>query len=350
MTNSIFISVPSVEDKEIFHVAEQAFDEADNPDNIYMGICHSVPFKYKKRINEIKNKITGNNISQKFINFYRNEGVGYGRINAMSMYSGQDFILQIDGHTNFSKSWDSKILDMYNYVPKDMAGNKHMLTAYLPGYELLENNVRNSPDENMPRYPCWTSMNNTGTGQGLEPEDLLRNPMYPHIPRWVTVRSVDNIETIGKPYEIKKLNIVDNLLPNGYVYSRKINANFIFSDRRLFEDYQYIYSWNYLFFEEEFIASIEALSRGYNMIFPHFELPRAHLYMDWYNEFYNENSRQNAQPSISSYRRSIEKTDSYLRNPSNELKIRNYCDYSGLSYPEFESIDTFYIPKRKNEN
>jgi hypothetical protein len=350
MTNSIFISVPSVEDQEIFHVAEKAFDEADNPDDIYMGICHSVPFKYKKRIDEIKKKITGKNISQKFINFYRSEGVGYGRINAMSMYSGQDYILQIDGHTNFAKSWDSKVLEMYKSVPKDLAGDKHMLTAYLPGYELLKDNVRNSPDENMPRYPCWTSINNTGTEQGLYPEDLIRNPMYPHIPRWVTVRSVDNLTTKGLPYVIKKSNIVDNLLPEGYVYSRKINANFIFSDHRLYDDYKYIYPWHYLFFEEEFIGSIEALSRGYNMIFPHFELPLAHLYMDWYNDFYTEESRQNPEPSINSYRESIERTDRYLQNPNNQLKVKEYCDYAGLSYPEFESVDTFYIPRRENED
>lgn len=350
MNNSIFISVPSVEDKEIFNVVEKAFDQAENPDFIHIGICHSVPFKYKKRINEIKNKINNKNVSQTFINFYRNEGVGYGRINAMSMYSGQDYILQIDGHTNFDKSWDSKILDMYKSVPKELAGDKHMLTAYLPGYELLKDDIRNSPDKNMPRYPCWSSVNNTGTAQGLDPEDLLRNPMYPHIPRWVTVRSVDNPNTKGHPYVIKKFNIVDNLLPMGYVYSRKINANFIFSDHRLFDDYKYIYPWHYLFFEEEFIGSIEALSCGYNMIFPHFELPLTHLYMDWYNEFYNEESRQSPQPSIGSYRKSIERTDSYLRNPDNELKIRAYCDYAGLSYPEFESIDTFYIPKRENED
>jgi hypothetical protein len=90
MTNSIFIGVPSVEDQEIFNLSEQAFDEADNPDHIFMGICHSIPFKYQKKIDEIKNKITGKNISQKFINFYRSEGVGYGRINSMSLYSGQN--------------------------------------------------------------------------------------------------------------------------------------------------------------------------------------------------------------------------------------------------------------------
>lgn len=346
MTNTIYISVPSVEDKEIFNLAEQAFDEADNPDLIYMGICHSVPFKYQKRIDEIKNKISNKNISQKFINFYRSLGVGYGRINAMSMYDGQEYILQIDGHTNFKKSWDSQILEMYKSVPKELAGDKHMLTAYLPSYQILQNNVRSFPDNDIPRYPCYTSKNNIGTGQGLNEDSIIRDPMYPHVPKWITVRSKNNPENKSSNYSVNLLNIVDNFIPEGYLYSRKINANFIFSDKRLAEDYKYIYPWEYLFFEEEFIGSIEAIDRGYNLIFPNFELPLAHLYIDWYNDFYDENSRQIPQPSEDYYRKSIEVTDKYLKNPDNELKIKTYCDYAGLTYPEFESIDTFYIPRR----
>lgn len=350
MISSIFISVPSVEDQEIFNVAEQAFDEADNPDLIFMGICHSVPFKYQKRIDEIKNRITGKNISQKFINFYRSEGVGYGRINAMSMYSGQDYILQIDGHTNFSKSWDSKILDMYHSVPKDMAGDKHMLTAYLPAYEILENNIRNSPDFNMPRYSCYTSKNNVGTGQNIDHGMIIRDPMYPHVPRWVTVRSENDPDVKTHSHVLEDLNVVKNFLPEGYLYSRKINANFMFADYRLAEDYKFIYPWYYLFFEEEFIGSIEACARGYSLIFPHFELPLAHLYMDWYNDFYNEKSRLNPQPNKIYYRKSMDRTDRYLRDPENTVKIKSYCDYAGLTYPEFESLDTFYIPWRNDEN
>ena len=349
MTSSIFISVPSVEDQEIFNVSEQAFDEADNPDDIYMGICHSVPFKYKKKIDEIKNKISGKNISQTFINFYRNQGVGYGRLNAMSMYSGQDYILQIDGHTNFSKSWDSKLLDMYHNVPRNMVKDKYMLTAYLPSYEILENNVRGSPDYNSPRYSCYTSKNNVGTGQNIHNNVISRDPMYAHVPRWITVRS-EKTKDGSPPHVLKTLNVVENFLPEGYLYSRKINANFMFSDHRLAEDYKYIYPWSYLFFEEEFIGSIEAFAIGYSLIFPHFDLPLAHLYVDWYNDFYNENSRQFPQPDELYYRRSMDRTDKYLRDPNNIENIKKYCNYAGLTYPEFESIDTFYIPRRESED
>lgn len=353
MNNSIYISVPSVEDTEIFHVAEQAFDEADNPDLIYMGICHSIPFKNKSKIDKINKKISGKNISQKFINAYRNVGVGYGRRGAMSMYSEQDYILQVDSHTNFSKSWDTILLDLYHSAPKKMTGNKHMLTAYLPSYQLLENNFRFSPDDNIPRYPCYASLRNRGKGQGLDDDLKLRDERYPNVPWWVTIRSVPgsfNPESDKLP-ELFPLNNAENFLPEGYVYSRKINANFIFGDKRIAEDYNSIYKWDYLFFEEEFIGSIEAHSVGYNMIFPNFKLPLAHLYMDWYNEFYNENNRSVPSPSHDRVKESQKETLDYLLDINNQQKIKNYCEYAGLTtFPDFESIDTFYLPGDKNEN
>lgn len=347
MNNSIYVSVPSVEDQEIFNVAEKAFDEADNPDLIYMGICHSIPFKNKSKINKINNKISGNNISQKFINAYRNMGVGYGRKGAMSMYSKQDYVLQIDGHTNFSKSWDSILIDLYNSTPKEMAGDKHMLTAYLPSYQLLENNVRYSPDFNIPRYPCYPSLNNKGRGQGLDIDDLkIRDPGYPSIPWWVTIKSTPGSfdPLSNKLPKLFPLNIAEDFLPEGYVYSRKINANFIFCDSRIIDDYDAIYKWDYLFFEEEFIGSIEALAADYNMIFPNFELPLTHLYMDWFNEFYNEKSRITLKPNEERLKLSQDLTFKYLSNKDNEEKIKKYCEYAGLTYPEFQSIDTFYTP------
>lgn len=346
MTNSIYISVPSVEDKEIFNVAEQAFDQADNPDDIYMGICHSVPFNNKKIIDKINKKISSKNISQKFINFYRNLGVGYGRLGAISMYSGQDYVLQIDGHTNFSKSWDSIVLDLYHSVPKEMAGDKCLLTAYLPGYQIMENNFRNFPDNHIPRYSCFSSKKNVGTGQGLELESVQRNFMYPNIPRWITLRSIPetfNAESKQPPEILDSLN-VKNFLPEGYVYSRKINANFMFCNKIIIDDYKNMYSWPYLFFEEEIIASIEAYAAGYSFIFPNFPLPLDHLYVDWYNEFYDENCRKTPEADNVRLKECQVKIANYLLDPKNTEKIKKYCEYAGLNYPELQSIDTFYIP------
>jgi len=349
MTKSIFVSVPSVQDKEIFNLSEQIFDEADNPDSIYLGICHSVPFKSKKNINEITKKISGKNISQEFINFYRKMGVGHGRKFAMSLYSGQDYVLQIDAHTNFLKSWDSQILDMYHSVPHKMQGDKYILTAYLGGYQIIEDNKRISPDEYIPRYSCFLSKNNMGKNQGLDETDMDRESDYPSIPRWLTLRPISEPTDNDQPLVSGPNNDVKNFLPEGYIYSRKINANFSFSDKRMAEDYDKIYCLDFLFLEEEFISSIQAFNLGYNLIFPNFPLPLAHLYVDWYNEFYDENARQPADPDSERMYEAQKRVSEYLTDPSNEEKIKKYCEYAGLTYPEFESIDTFYIPGDSND-
>lgn len=349
MTESIFISVPSVEDTEIFNLVEQVFDEADNPDKVYIGICHSIPFNSKKHINEINKRINGNNISQKFINFYRKMGVGYGRNSSISLYSGQDYVLQIDSHTNFSKSWDKQLIEIYNQVPLNMRGDRYMLTAYLPSYQILENNYRYSPDENIPRYSCYTSKKNVGSDQGINDCDLTRDVRYPNIPAWVTLRSVPGtyIDGSNNPIRHKEINNVSNFLPdNAYTYSRKINANFIFCDNKIINHYSDIYLWDYLFLEEEFIASIQSHSLGYNLIFPNMKLPLAHLYIDWYNEFYGPESRKSVTPDDSRMKKAQDLIDLYLLDDKNKEKIINYCRYAGLSFPDFESIDTFYIPRR----
>ena len=346
------MSVPSVEDQEIFNISEQAFDEADRPDDVYLGICHSIPFNNKKKVAEITGRIQRKNISQKTINFYRNLGVGYGRRGAMSMYSGQDYVLQIDGHTNFCESWDSALLDMYHSVPSEMSGGKHMLTAYLPGYEILENNVRYSPDDYIPRYPCYSSWRNIGHGQGIDEMIKRRDSRYPSIPWWLSVRTVPgtyDTSTDKKPILLESNN-ASNFLPDGYSYCRKINANFIFTDNRIINHYDDIYKWEYKFFEEEFIGSIEAFAAGYMMIFPNIKLPLAHLYVDWYNEFYDESSRGTVEPNNEEIRKTQQKTEKYLSDPNNQEKIKNYCNYAGLTFPEFESVDTFYIPWRKYED
>jgi hypothetical protein len=344
MSNSIYVSVPSVEDQEIFNMAEQMFDEADNPDSIHLGICHSIPFNNKKIINEISSKISRKNISQTFINFYRNMGVGYGRKKVIEMYSGQNYFLQIDSHTNFSKSWDKKTIDLYESAPESMKMEKHIITAYLPGYKIVENNNRINVDDGVPRYSCFLSKNNIGKDQGLDNISIDRDYNYLSIPRWITPRSMSESDKKPHPFFIEESESSHNFLAEGYNYSRKLNANFVFSDYRLVEDYSKIYLWEYLFLEEEFVASIEAYDLGYSIIFPNKKLPLAHLYVNCYNEFYGDESRKSINPDNERMTQAKKRIDDYLSSPKNQEKILKYCNYSGLTYPEFESVDTFYIP------
>ncbi len=330
MSSSLFVSIASVEDEEIYNCIEQIYELSDKPDEIFVGICHSVPFKNKNRINYISSKINKKNVSQKFINFYREMGVGYGRKNAMSLYTGQNYILQIDAHTNFQKSWDSKIINYFEEIPEKLKNKKTILTAYLSGYRILDQNKREVQSDGHPMYPCYLSK----IKNKIDGVDLRRNSEYESIPKWYTPKDKNFYKFIK----------------NKYVLSRKMNANFTFSKSYLADDYDKIYLWNYLFLEEEFISSIQLHDLGYSMVYPNFSIPLSHLYLDWYNEFYNENSRKSVSPDKLRYEQARRQVRLYLEDQNNEEKIKKYCNYAGLTYPEFESIDTFYIPGGTNED
>jgi hypothetical protein len=331
MSDSIYVSVPSVQDQEIYNCVEQIYDLSDSPDSIYVGICHSTPFNSPPVVNKILQKINKTNVSNKFINFYRNEGVGYGRKAAMSMYNNQKYVLQIDGHTNFSQSWDDIILSMYLEIPKRLKSEKTLMTAYLPGYEIQENNARKVFSNSMPMYAPYVSERDVEQDPYLNEKSVMRFNGFESVPRWATPMHQEFY----------------NFISGDYVLSRKINANFIFSEGYFAQDYDKIYDWEFLFLEEEFFISIQALHLGYSMVFPNMPLPLAHLYFDNFNEFYTDSSRVSVNPDekrLKTCRRNIEK---YLENPDNKERILNYCNYAGLTYPEFLSKSTYYIPGEK---
>lgn len=329
MSKTIYVSVPSVEDSEIFNTINGCFDMSDNPDNIFIGCCHSIPFNNQKIINEIEKKLNKKNISNKYINMYRNIGVGYGRKNSMSMYSGQDYVLQIDAHTNFEKSWDSILLDAYESIPNKK--EKTIISGYLSGYSILENNKRDIKNNGRPLYPIFISGYENNFLNVYIGEDRLNywKLNYSPIPMWMTPEDI---------------NFYNFLPDKKYIKSRKINANFIFSNKNFANDYHLIVPWNFLFYEEEFIMSIEAFNLNYDFIFPNMELPITHLYFDQFNEFYNNNSRKTLNPDIETSKKSIKKIKNYFKNEKNKEKIKKYCIYAGLEYPSYDTIDPFYIP------
>lgn len=330
MNKTIYISVPSVQDAEIFNTINSSIELADSPNNIFVGCCHSVPFNNQNIINNIESKLNNKNIKNKFINFYRNMGVGFGRLNSMSMYSGQDYVLQIDGHTFFQKSWDSILIDMYESIPSK---NNNILTGYLSKYEIFEKDKRRIVDDLRPIYPMFVSgqEENFLNYTSIERINYWKQNYSP-VPIWVTPGDKEYF----------------SFLPEGYINSRKLNANFMFSNKKLAEDYSKLFPWPFLFFEEEFIMSIEAFNLNYSFIFPNLEIPLSHLYSDQFNNFYNESSRTVVTPDGNSLIKSKKRINEYMNNEINIEKIKRYCSYAGLDYPSYDTIDPFYIPLESN--
>lgn len=326
---SIYVSIPNCLDKEYYKTLDDIFLNSDNPNNIYVGTAHSIPFKNKKHIDEIKNNTSQySNIRFKFLNHYRNSGVGYGRKESMSMYDGEDYILQIDSHTMLKQSWDTKLIEYYNNA-KNFSKNKNktILSTYLSCYKYYDNKNRDYCFGVLPPYSCYISEEDIIAFDRDFDSKKNWKSLYSPIPRWVTPTEDDFY----------------NFIKNNFVLAQKISANFIFSNKTFAEDYNKSIPFPFIFFEEEFIMSVELYNLGYSFIYPNFQLPLAHLYADNFNEFY---SRSESVIDQNNDRMMVAKKNisDYLNN--NQDKIKKYAKYAGLTYPELNPINFKYIPER----
>ena len=124
-----YIKLPSLDDTELIPTIKDAVNKADKPENLVFGIF----LLYKDQENldnlvqvtEILNKSHGSEfrlMAQEFTEELI--GVGVGRKMAESMYEDEDYVLQIDAHTMFSKNWDATLKMLIELQPK-----KTLLTA-----------------------------------------------------------------------------------------------------------------------------------------------------------------------------------------------------------------------------
>lgn len=132
---SIFISIASYRDSQLLRTIKSAVDNASNPSALKFAI--------------VNQDIDRNNIN---INFKCNyelvlvhpkqaRGVGFARNIAMSMYDGEDYFLQIDSHTQFSKDWDLKCIDQLEKAQEISSNKKVILSSFPPPYSLDGNDI-----------------------------------------------------------------------------------------------------------------------------------------------------------------------------------------------------------------
>lgn len=133
--NSIFISIASYRDDECQDTLKSIYNNADNPNNIYIGICHQnkddsercdigIDIKYIPNIRIID------------IDYMKAKGPTYARYWCSTLWRGEEFFLQIDSHTHFIKGWDTELIKMYRECEKE--SRKPILSAYPPTEEQMK--------------------------------------------------------------------------------------------------------------------------------------------------------------------------------------------------------------------
>jgi len=325
---SIYACIGSVIDHELEGTINDILNNADNPEEIYVGIaltCRQEELleEFTQWSDAVINKFSENKRVQfkKYIG-KEHDGLANARINAASMYDNQDYFLQIDAHTMLLKGWDSQLVDLHKIAVQESGTDKTILTSYLGKYKIDQNGTRIVIDAR-PMYP----LQDTGIRSiyGLDIHGKKINISY-----GVPYLQSEPLSSFPKELQTNKI-----IIP-----SIKSNGQFIFANKH------YVKNMNIptyvIFWEEEVIQPINLFNDGFAFAYPNVEeLKLLHFYVD-----HIDKKTKRELPII------LDKINilkmkynslNYINNPDNQSKIKKWQDWSQVNL-NGKNEKHYYIP------
>jgi hypothetical protein len=245
---SIYISLVTLEDGDLVHTVNSALSNADNKNDIHIGIaaCVSEQF-YNKHVLALsyQKQVTAERFD---VNQYK--GLGKGRKLSRFAYNNEDYILQVDPHTDFKKGWDTFLINEFEAAVNEVGDDKIVLSAYLPAYYQDDTGIVYEKGSTYARYNLF---------------------MHSDHRNYSSIRLWSDFPLHEFPEEMQDERFEDRFLPGN-----KITACFIFGNKH-FVEFQGLPE-NMIFWEEEIVQSIELLSEGFKIVFPNSRMPLYHRY------------------------------------------------------------------------
>ena len=235
----IFIKICSLDDTELVPTIADAIVKADKPENLEFGIY--LHYKDKDTLLSLNEAISefkkeGASFTIKSHHFVKSKlGVGNARHEVDSMYTDQDYVLQIDAHSWFPFSWDNRLIDLISYHD-----NKTILTGYAGPYR-YENTIRTPVDLGKLMLKRYTL------------EKTINEWLYP---QWITVY----------PESDDDMFIETDFCAN-FAFGTSEWGKYSGIDR------------NSIFFSEEPLQSRNLERKGFTLLYPNIDEPMVcHLY------------------------------------------------------------------------
>jgi hypothetical protein len=122
---SIFISVAAYRDPELVPTILDCLAKADRPDDIRIGLCwqhapdesiEAIAGDPRLRILDVPAEDSG--------------GACWARAEAMGLYAGETYFMQLDSHHRFAPGWDTRLIAELVRAESE----KPLLTTYCPAY------------------------------------------------------------------------------------------------------------------------------------------------------------------------------------------------------------------------
>lgn len=125
---TIFVSVPAYRDDECQDTVLDIFNKAKYPERIYVGVVQQIKFKHENCFNncdECKRRLENGQIKVIEYDYSEARGPCQARHQASTMWSGQEYYMQIDSHTKFEPDWDVTMMEEFDLTrdPKAVIGS-----------------------------------------------------------------------------------------------------------------------------------------------------------------------------------------------------------------------------------
>jgi len=118
---TIFVLIASFRDKDCNETLNQIFTKCENCDRVYVGLCEQINLVEKD--GEPNSNFTcfgtlhRKNVRVIHLEGFRSRGPTYARYIASKLWDGEEYVLEIDSHSQFTKNWDTKIIHDYHNIP-----------------------------------------------------------------------------------------------------------------------------------------------------------------------------------------------------------------------------------------
>lgn len=106
----IFVSIASWRDPECQHTVCDLFEKASYPERITVGVCWQADPELDRDC-FVKTPRFPAQVSMKLYRVEQSKGGCWARAEALSLWQGEEYILQIDAHMRFTPGWDVLALD-----------------------------------------------------------------------------------------------------------------------------------------------------------------------------------------------------------------------------------------------
>lgn len=307
---SIYVAINCLGiDTELIKTVEDCFNKAESPNeiNVHIACAGNLIF-----FNNAKHNLKKySNVKFSYFELKNSLGVGIGRSQAASEYNNEDYYLQIDAHSRFVKNWDTQLIKKFNNALKITNNQKTVLSAHPSkyGYRQTKTGIEEYKENNPIKYNHW-----------------WHNDFWiPHFPRWRDLEVKD----------ITDSNIKTMIEETGFAPITKINGYFIFGDKHF--ALNRCLDEKILFWEEEFVQTIELIENGFTLVFPQMDKIICHLYMDQALGDYGIRDKaslliEQLGINLEDYQNQITTYYlNYLNDPLNKSKIERWENYAQVN-------------------